>query len=416
MKFPKKGLQPLLMKFISNLYCFLVRKYLVFISKHLDFDIIFITAHSFGDSLFQGAYLIGNQANQKFQVVVPLIKSRHKVKVQQNRYIFHLLSISQRDNMKILKNKFISSLITRIYSGINRQTWERMYPYIRITHFIEFYGRCTPANFGIKRGISSLIENQNANLRLEVLSKLGIDYNERVLVIGSRLRNWQTKDNQKPSSIYRSSQSGRFEKIANEAISLGYRVVTVGDPIFHIESQSSEITNYASSKKRKPMLDVTIPAVADVIIGNLFGALDMRMLNKKHVPFMSIDSPLPSLFFNEQVNVSVPTKVFFKNGNVVPFADLLSYANWNGIGWADESADILEHEYFCDDCLLSDFKHFMSSIDRATSEMDKQVENRIFRYLPKSYANTEIHFAKNFGRLSPSFLKFIDDNKDEIWS
>ena len=416
MKFPEKGLQPLLIKCISTLYCFLIRKYLVLISKKFDFDIIFITAHSFGDSLFQGAYLIGNQGNQKFQVVVPLIKSKRRVKVQLNSYIFHLLSKNQTNNMKILRHKFLSSLITRIYSGVNRQTWERMYPSIHITHFIEFYGRYTPANFGIKRGLSSLIENQNQNLRLEVLSKLGIDYNERVLVIGSRLRDWQTKNNQKPSSIYRSSQPGRFERIANAATSLGYRVVTVGDPIFHIESESSEIVNYASSKKRKPMLDAAIPAVADVIIGNLFGALDMRMLNKKNVPFMSVDSPLPSLFFNEQVNVSVPTKVFFKNGNVVPFADLLSYKNWNGHGWADETAEILEHEYFCDDCLLSDFEYFISSIDRATSEMDMEIENSIFRYLPKSYANTEIQFAKKFGRLSPSFLKFIDDNKDEIWS
>lgn len=416
MKFSEKSLQPLLIKYISNLYCFLVRKYLVLISKHLDFDIIFITAHSFGDSLFQGAYLIGNESNQKFQIVVPLIKSKQRVRVQLNSYIFHLLSISQRDNMKILKNKFMSSLITRVYSGINRQTWERMYPDTRITHFIELHGRYTPANFGIKCGISSLIENQNENLRLDVLSKLGIDYDEKVLVIGSRLRNWQTKNNQKPSSIYRSSQFGRFENIANVAISLGYRVVTVGDPIFHIESESSEIINYASSKKRKAMLDATIPAVADVIIGNLFGALDMRLLNKIHVPFMSVDSPLPSLFFNEQVTVSVPTKVFFKNGNVVPFADLLSYTNWSGHGWADETTDIFEHEYFCDDCLLSDFKYFMSSIKSATSEIDMQIENRIFKYLPKSYDATEIHFAKKFAKLSPSFLKFIDDNKNEIWS
>jgi len=404
------------MKSISNLYCFLVRVYLVFISKHLDFDIIFITAHSFGDSLFQGAYLIGNQGNQKFRVVVPLIKSKQKVKVQQNRYIFHLLSKNQPNDMRILRNKYLSSLLTRIYSGINRQTWERMYPDIRITHFTELYGRYTPANFGIKRGLSSLLENQNEDLRLDVLSKLGIDSNERVLVIGSRLRDWQTKNDQKPSSIYRSSRSGRFEGIANAATLLGYRVVTVGDPNFHIESESSEIINYASSKKRKPMLDATIPSVADVIIGNLFGALDMRMLNKKKVPFMMVDSPLPSIFFNEQVNLSVPTKVFFKNGNVVPFEDLLSYTNWNGHGWADETADILEHEYFCDYCLLSDFKFFMSSIDGATSDMDMEIENRIFRNLPKSYANTEIHFAKKFGRLSPSFLKFIDDNKDEIWS
>lgn len=416
MKFPKKGLQPILMKSVSNLYCFLVRVYLVFISKHLDFDIIFITAHSFGDSLFQGAYLIGNQGNQKFQVVVPLIKRKQKVRVQQNRYIFHLLSKNQPNNMRILRNKYLSSLITRIYSGINRQTWERMYPDIRITHFTELYGRYTPANFGIKRGLSSLLESQNEDLRLDVLSKLGIDYNERVLVIGSRLRDWQTKNNQKPSSIYRSSQSGRFEGIANAATLLGYRVVTVGDPNFHIESESSGIINYASSKKRKPMLDATIPSVADVIIGNLFGALDMRMLNKKKVPFMMVDSPLPSIFFNEQVNLSVPTKVFFKNGNVVPFGDLLSYTNWNGHGWADETADILEHEYFCDDCLLSDFKYFMSSTKSATSKPDMQIENRIFNYLPKSYADAEIHFAKKFGRLSPSFLKFIDDNKDEIWS
>jgi hypothetical protein len=390
--------------------------HLVFISKHLDFDIIFITAHSFGDSLFQGAYLIGNRSNHKFQVVVPLIKSRQKVKVQQNKYIFRLLSKNQPNDMRILRNKYLSSLITRIYSGINRQTWEGMYPNIQITHFIEFYGRYTPANFSIKRGLGSLVENQNENLRLEVLSKLGIDYNERVLVIGSRLKSWQTKNNQKPSSIYRSSHSGRFEKIANAATSRGYRVVTVGDPIFHIESESSQIMNYASSKKRKPMLDATIPAVADVIIGNLFGALDMRMLNKKDVPFMSVDSPLPSIFFNEQVNVSVPTKVFFKNGNVVPFADLLSYTNWNGHGWVDETADVFEHEYFCDDCLLSDFEYFMSSIESTTSEKNTQIENRIFRYLPKSYTDSEIHFAKKFGTLSPSFLKFIDNNQDEIWS
>ncbi len=416
MRLSKKGLKPLLMKCTSNLYCFLVRKYLVLISKHLSFDIIFITAHSFGDSLFQGAYLIGNQSNHKYQIVVPLIKSKQRVRVQINSYIFHLLSIRQQDNMKIMKNKYISSLITRVYSGVYRQTWERMYPDTHITHFIEFYGRYTPANSRIKRGISSLIENQNENLRLDVLSELGIDYDEKVLVIGSRLRNWQTKNSQKPSSIYRSSQSGRFENIANFAISLGYRVVTVGDPIFHIESESSEITNYASSKKKKAMLDATIPAIADVIIGNLFGALDMRLLNKKHVPFMSVDSPLPSLFFNEQVTVSVPTKVFFKNGKVVPFADLLSYTNWSGHGWADETADIFEHEYFCDDCLLSDFKHFMSSMKSATSELDMQIEKSIFNYLPKSYADTEIHFANNFARLSPSFLKFIDDNKDEIWS
>ncbi len=318
--------------------------------------------------------------------------------------------------MRILRNKYLSSLITRIYSGINRQTWERMYPDIRITHFNELYGRYTPANFGIKRGLSSLLESQNEDLRLDAFSKLGIDYNEKMLVIGSRLRDWQTKNNQKPSSIYRSSKSGRFEGIANAATLLGYRVVTVGDPNFHIESESSGIINYASSKKRKPMLDATIPSVADVIIGNLFGALDMRMLNKKKVPFMMVDSPLPSIFFNEQVNLSVPTKVFFKNGNVVPFEDLLSYTNWNGHGWADETADIFEHEYFCDDCLLSDFKYFMSSIQSATSEIDMQIENRIFGYLPKSYANTEIHFAKKFGKLSPSFLKFIDDNKHEIWS
>lgn len=404
------------MKCISIIYCFLINKYLTLISKHSDFDIFFITAHSFGDSLFQGAYLIGNQKTQNFQVVVPLIKSKQTVKNQQNKYIFYLLSKNQPINMRILRHKFLCKLITKLYSGTNRQTWEKMYPNVKISHFIESYGRYTPANSGINRGLSLLIGNQNKNLKLEVLSKLGIDQNKKVLVIGSRLRDWQTKNNQKPSSIYRSSQSGRFDKIANAATILGYQVVTVGDPKFHIESESSEIINYASSKKRNPMLDVNIPAVADVIIGNLFGALDMRMLNKRKVPFMMVDCPLPSLFFNEQVNMSVPTKVFFKNGKIVPFADLMSNINWNGHGWADESVEVFEHEYFCDDCLLSDFEYFISSIVRVTSETDKEIENRIFGYLPKSYTNTEIHFAKKIGRLSPSYLKFIDDNKDEIWS
>ena len=416
MKFSEKGFRLHLIKCVSRLYCLLIKNYLVLNSKNFNFDIIFTTAHSFADSLFQGAYLIGNQRNQKFQIVVPLIKSKQSVRVQQNRYIYHLLSLNQPEKLKILKNKFLSSLITKIYSGINRNTWQKMYPNINITHFIETYGRYTPANSTIKRGISSLIEKQNENLRLEVLSKLGIDHNERVLVIGSRLRDWQTKNNQKPSSIYRSSSAGRFEKIAIAANSLGYRVVTVGDPNFHIDSKSSEIVNYASSKSRKPMLDVSIPAVADVIIGNLFGALDMRILNKKNVPFMSVDSPLPSLFFNEQVNIAIPTKVFFKNGNVVPFSKLLSYTNWNGYGWADNTADIFEHEYFCDNCLLSDFNFFISSIENTSREMNMQIERRIFGYLPKSYVDSEIHFADNIGRLSPSFLKFIDENNDEIWN
>jgi hypothetical protein len=382
----------------------------------LQFDIIFITAHSFGDSLFQGAYLIGNREHPKFQVVVPLIKSKRTVRVQQNSYIFHLLEKNQPDKMKIFKNKLLSRLITRVYSGINRQTWERMYPNNHITHFIESHGRYTPANFGIQRGLNWLKENQNITLRAEVLSKLGIDNNERVLVIGSRLRDWQTKNNQKPSSVYRSSQSGRFEKIAIAATLQGYRVVTVGDPKFHIESESIGITNYASSKTRNPMLDATIPAIADVIIGNLFGALDMRMLNKKNVPFMCVDSPLPSLFFNERVNLSVPTKVFFKNGNVVPFAELLSYANWNGHGWANKTDDVFTHEYSCDDCLFSDFEYFMTSIERASNEIDRKIENRIFRYLPNSYADKEVHFARVLGELSPSFVKFIEKYEDEIWS
>lgn len=314
MKFSIKSFHSLKMKCISNFYCFLIKKIVVLITKQSNFDIIFMTSHSFGDSLFQGAYLIGNRSYEKFQVVVPLIKRKHAVRVQMNTYIFQLLSKNQPKNIRFLRNKFLSRSITRVYSGINRQTWEQMYPNNHITHFIESHGRYTPSNMGIQRGLNSINENQDRNLREAVLSKLGIDYNEKVLVIGSRLKDWQTKNNQKPSSVYRSSQSGRFEKIAIAATLMGYRVVTVGDPHFHIESKSRKITNYASSKKRNPMLDVTIPAIADVIIGNLFGALDMRMLNKKNVPFMSVDAPLPSLFFNERVNVSVPTRVFFKNG------------------------------------------------------------------------------------------------------
>ena len=364
--------------------------------------------------LFQSAFIVDESFRESGYIYIPLIKKTAKGYTKFNRFLIKRIAECISGENRLIASYLISILMHRLNSQEYRKVWNKLFPENTVEHFISKYGLYSASNDKSESGFR-IIREQNLFTGLEYVRKKLKLSNSPILVIGCRLVDWQREDERKPSSNHRSSSVDRFYEIALKAIDLGYQVVTVGDPNFVIRGNDTRIVNYANSKFRSTKLDVLIVTSADVIVGNLFGALDMRHLSKDVLPFLSVDNPLPSIFFNSRITMSVPTLLTDSADKLLCLSNIMKKTNWDGIGWTIKSGENITHQLVSNEKLLRDFIYFIDQIHNSDFQPNDAYAKRIFEYMPRKYEHIYIQAKQSSCELSPEYLRSLKNYRQEIF-
>lgn len=395
--------------------CLVLWILLVTYGRSLKFRIIFYTAHSFGDNLAQFAYLDQHYLKSEDGIIfcVPIAKRKTQVRVRRNDFLYLLAKKSANSQFIFIKHYFISRIFSIIVGTRLKLIWSRMFKGATIKFFYEEFGIYSMSNSKIQDGMRRMSKTSIfEKAELGVREKFGIESHHKILVLGARMSSWHQIQNVKPSALFRSSTSDRYELIAEFAIRKGYRVITVGDPGFKITSDGDSVYNYAAGK-RDAVLDVVIPSLATVIVGNLFGATDMRYLASTQIPFLAVDIPLPSVCLNPGISMAAPTRVIdCRNDLPLPIVDLNLERIWSKTGWGNESNLHIRHEYSTNIELVNDFEYFLINQEAnsySVCAVCSAVANQL-RQCDFSKGNRGIEVETFKGVFSPSFCKFLNLN------
>lgn len=364
--------------------------------------------------LFQSAYLVNESFMQSDYIYVPLLKKTSIGYTKYNKFLIKSISPCIPGRNRIVTNRFMLILMHRLNSKEYKDKWNRLFPENTVDHFINKYGLYSAGNDKSEAGLKVIRRNKSFSDLEYVKRKLNLS-DSPILVVGCRLIDWQNEAERKPSSNYRSSSADRFDKIATRAVDLGYQVVSVGDPNFKLGGNDERIVNYANSKLRDSKLDVLIVTNADLIVGNLFGALDMRYLSEKIIPFFSVDNPLPSIFFNNRITMALPTIMTDSGGEFSCLSEIMKTTNWDGVGWTTNSAERIFHKSIPDDQFLDDFNYFIEFVNSVNIQKVDLFVKQVFEYIPKKYRHLNIQVKESSCILSPQYIKYLENSPRDIF-
>jgi len=380
------------------------------------FSVTLFATNSFGDFLLQIAFLSGLERNKPNDLIVyaPIIKKTKKSWRNGNSFLFDLASEILQVNGKVVSGLFIVRVINILSGNRYRSHWNRIFPKSQITTFISKYGVVTgyakEFQIGIKKFRQSKILAKGQN---EVRDHFNLFENERLLVICQKLDGLPGSEGLKPSGAIRTSPLGRFDEVALVASEQDYKVILVGDRDSHILSNSSKVINYAHSN-RSDMFDVVIPTLATCIIGNPFGASDMRLLSETTIPFFMVDGPLQLIYTNPDIRMVSPRRIFLRDTRApASILELFTNDYWTNNGWSEKAHSRYFSEISTQAELLADFKTFLESIQAKDSVTE--LKEGILKQKPKG-SNLCSHFQSDMsedfsGNFSPSFLSKIQNTQ-----
>lgn len=289
------------------------------ISKKPDYQICVMQFNSFGDIFSQTIALIHNQDNglvSRKIVLVPTFKSINKEKFNADLFRDIKFSIESFSETVVVRvPRFLQfGLLKMIDFNYNRRN-PLVLPKLTVTSSQLKLRK----NQILKYRHFLKVSSQSKFIFSRNLKKHGIDDDYVVVAIRSAKSTKSKFPTQ--SEVLRSSSVSEYVPLL-EYLAIKYRNVILFSDQVPNSILPSNVVDYNRSSLKSNLMDYMFPINSKVLIGNLYGITDTRLMEFSGI-FIATDVPILTLHWGALIDFALPKTISKSNGNETTNLQLL---------------------------------------------------------------------------------------------